>query len=823
LIAVVVLIYRQVDRQLTEGKERIEAEVMASYEVVQRASEKGDIELMTGFLSGRDESWAAAQKELVGHGGLMARPTLGTLVAESTEVINPTLMINSNLQSAEIATPVEYILEDSNGLTETITLLQVSVFRPGPDRWLLSPPDEDFWGSTETVDSRYLNVSYPSRDAELAARLAADLDALLAEWCAALADECPKLDITLSTNPASLPDFADAVKHLSGGDPVALPAPSLFGEPLDEAGYFAVYRAYATRVVNAANAHYAGWTCCDHALFYTELQEAQLHELGLRSWPELPESFERLIDDPELAAGIWQSRTVAPRHSAAWPIHALVEFLVRSESRTPIPKMQRSLLSDPGLTYRDWLSLATDGRYATYSELERDFMSYAAERRMAANPPTDLPQQNLQLVCRTGASARPALFRYDLSEEDLVLVREFASTRAPAIVSLPSRDGVAVAGLNVDDQTLLPALILRGETEQPIEINTVEVADFVPLPPQAGQQSLIFYQDTLSRTHLYSIVPLANCSGLETCSSRVLLGQPEFSPDNQRSIVTIGGPVVFPSVQFQPVLYLGDGHGRILKLIGPGSSPFWLDEETFGYVVAQEDRSGQGVAVHDILAGNEAFQDDEILIVAQNVVTGGTRGVAANQTQTDLAISEPEVLFTTADLDAIPFLDPDTGMTIDRVLPSPNKAELYFFTSQPRLMGGTKLLAVYDLDEDRVRPRFYFGPESPEHRRVHDISPAGNWLLLGTRLPTGSEEPGETWLFYLHNIDEPALGLTLYYPVTTDSEWPEQQLFDWSADGRWLAVVTHGYIRLIAPDAEYNLPLAFEDLACSAAVWINED
>lgn len=50
--------------------------------------------------------------------------------------------------------------------------------------------------------------------------------------------------------------------------------------------------------------------------------------------------------------------------------------------------------------------------------------------------------------------------------------------------------------------------------------------------------------------------------------------------------------------------------------------------------------------------------------------------------------------------------------------------------------------------------------------------------------------------------------------------WPAHWLSDWSADGRWLALTTDGYVRLVAPQEDYTLPIILPDTACSAAVWV---
>ena len=825
-LPLVALVYYQVARRATEAASRIEAEVMASHQVVLQASEDGDIELFAQFLSGADDAWATSQKQLVRGGGLDARPGFGSRLPENgaRDETSTDLELNAVLTSAGLSTPVHYEVDTGDGVKETVTLQQVSIFQKVRDRWLLSPPDEAFWGQIETIEGR-LQHAFPARDAKIVGRLASDLDAIMPKLCDKLPQDCGHLAIEWSTEPVTLLEFSDSVAQLGGGAAITLPTPTLFGMPVDEAAYRAVFRAYASRVVNAVSANYAGWSCCRHALVYAELQEAQLSELGLRSWASLPGSFERLAVDPLSAAGVWRSPTVTQGHASAWPGHALVEFLTSPEDHMPIPEMQRALFSGADLTYQEWLIRVTKGKYATYDEVERGLLSYAARRRVVKQPPVPLPEQDLQLICRSSAGLRPALFRYDLTGMGLSFEREFRSTREPVIVALPSRDGIAVSGMLLDDQTLLPGLIIREGQERPIEITSVELEDFIPLPPKPWHQSLLFYQDTRSRTHLYSIAPVTSCLTGEGCSSRPLFGPLVFSPDNRHTVITIGGPVVFPSAHFQPVLYLGDAGGWALRLIGPGSSPFWLDEDTFGYLRLLEDGTGQAVVVHDVIAGSAAGSGPEStpVAVAQNVVTGGTRNTSPSSSQPGPSISEPRQLFTGSDLEAMPYRDPALGTTIDRVLASPNSSELFVITARPDFPSGRGLVASYDLTDDQLRNQFSFSEHPANPSRVFEISPNGDWLVVGALQAADAPEQKAVWTLYLHGIAESTHGQTLVYRLASEQERPASLRIDWSAEDQWLAVATNGYIRLIAPAAGYTLPLIFDDVACTSGVWINEE
>ncbi len=85
-----------------------------------------------------------------------------------------------------------------------------------------------------------MTLVYPARDRDIGARLAGDLDKLLAEMCNRLDTQvCPPglhVRLKLETDPSSLADGRDLANRFSGSVQLELPAPTLTGLPLDEAG-----------------------------------------------------------------------------------------------------------------------------------------------------------------------------------------------------------------------------------------------------------------------------------------------------------------------------------------------------------------------------------------------------------------------------------------------------------------------------------------------------------------------------------------------------------------------------------------------------------
>jgi hypothetical protein len=827
------VLYGQIDRRAAEGRHRIEAEVLASHKTILRAATEGDLDLFTGFLSGSDAEWATAQKQLVVRGEFIDRSAFGLdFMTDDPSVITPTLTFTPDLRSAELVARHRYVVADGEA-GETIMLEHVTIFRRGPDRWLLSSPGPQFWGATETAEGRYVRLRYPSRDAVIAKKLAVDLDAVLADLCAGWKGRCPSLMVTLSTRADDLAPTVDPLRRLQGGE-VTLPAPTLLGTPADEAGYRAFYREYAIRVVSAAVAYYTGWACCEDALFYSELLEAQLHNLGLRPWPATAENFERLIENPAVVDRLWEGRTVAPRHSNIWPIHALVDFLTREIDHVPILEMQRLLLAEDTLSYWDWIDQVTSGAFVSRNEFDRALLRYASDHRAVATPPIPLPDQDLQLVCWVGNALRPSLIRYDLIDGSHQREREFESPEPPAIVGLPSQNGIVVSS-RLMGHTYYPSFIWRDGQATEIAHPADRGLGLVPLPNETDQSSLQFFPDVQTSAPFYALLPLETCEEEEPCYTQTVPGAMVFSPGHERTLISVGGPNPLSEDQWAPMLLLGDNQGRVVTFVGSGSSPFWLDDDTFGYVVLQGE-GRQSVVVHDVLIDvgfspadvslADASQAPAQLVFVSNQqppeVRGGSAGSPPGAEEGGPALSEARELFGTAQLENIPFLDPAADRTIDRVLFSPDMAGLYIVTGNTLQSAGPSYVIEYDLADGTMTARFSFRSEPLDDRRLYGFSPDGRWLVVGEPRQATSPDGGAVWELFLHGIGDLApLGLTLNQTIVSESPWPADWLIDWSADGRWLALATNGYIRLVAPGENYTLPLILDDASCTAAVWVD--
>lgn len=375
------LLGRAVTEQVVVATDSVAADLLTSHELVQDAAMAQDTELFVSLLSGRDMDWAAAQEQLVTEGVYLSRPLLGLTWQPVTQTAVISHTLNPTLNAAELVTAPEYSYAVGGGLTATVPLELTAVYRLGPERWLLAPPEPEFWGETGQWEGYFLTTTYPERDEALVRRLHRDLDAAWAQLCAVgSAFVCPAdfgADLVFSRDAATLGEEVTARMLDNGRLQFTLPTPTLVGLPQDDAGYAVLLRGYAALVLGAAVQELGGWHCCAHAPYAQAWRDVQLWQMGFAPWPA-PDDYG--ADAPALLAGaaLWQSETgVAVEEEAAWLPYLVVRFL-QEALRVPAVDLAAGLGQD--VTFEQWLLDVTNGRY-TLEELEEQWRGWVIGNR----------------------------------------------------------------------------------------------------------------------------------------------------------------------------------------------------------------------------------------------------------------------------------------------------------------------------------------------------------------------------------------------------------------------------------------------------------
>jgi hypothetical protein len=269
---------------------RIEAEVVAIREVERNfdlaltAITEDDEEVFPLVLPGSELNWTTVQRRLFRDSALFARAPFGLLqTSAGQEIVNTELSpdlaqaVVLSTQTYEIVPPMEPAGAQP---AKPVTLQFTTLLEKEGGQWSWQAPNDSFWGARQTIETGRLIIDYPQRDAELIQRLAADLDAEVDHICAQLAmiacPEGPVLTLQMSVDPAVFMPPPETSFMRGEQEELIVPAPTLMGLSVDEAGYQAVRRGYAAHVAAAMVKNIIGWECSNPITLYLAAQEGRL-------------------------------------------------------------------------------------------------------------------------------------------------------------------------------------------------------------------------------------------------------------------------------------------------------------------------------------------------------------------------------------------------------------------------------------------------------------------------------------------------------------------------------------------------------------------
>jgi hypothetical protein len=506
--------------------------------------------------------------------------------------------------------------------------------------------------------------------------------------------------------------------------------------------------------------------------------DAQLAELGVKPAAAPPTLDPALLFASETTlaelAETWERRDTAVSLTAAWPAYLLVDFLAAESGRSPAA-LQQTLADwegNAGLTRR-----LVRQNYPIWDAAERDWRQMLAQRAPQPAPPLPWPDYDLQLACQEYGGDAGRFYRYNPAGQAWSAGENLGHKLGHTNVTLTpllERNGFLYTSWGAGPgETAVTGLRRAGQRR--IIAARENPHDRPPLPltsDPSGQYLLI--EDETRNTTPYALLPLAPCLEKGECRLQSVLGRPFWSPDGTQTIL-VSNEVGDGAEQ---LLFLGDQRGQNVTLIGEGTSPFWLDETTAGYV-----SDGQQIILLDTETLSTTVrltqEDLHFLLLAEELQSAGR-------------------------------------VTIQRVMVSPAYPErlLIWASTSITRMGGGYYVVSYDIAADEF---FMHLTELPYNLAATppQISPDGDWIALLVRDPEENEP-----LVLLHHLGD---GVTHRYPLGIQGErLPElTTVLDWTPDGRWAALVDDGAIRLIAADDAYQYELIPDGMACQTAVWIH--
>ncbi len=803
--------YRQVEQRVEEGVTTIEEDILSSHRVVQTAVSNGDVDLLQQLLSGRDPDWVDAQIKMVEEGTLNGRYPLSlewqpdgqTIVANE---------IDPALETAEVQFDQTYATTLPDGKIEMVTLRQTAVYRRGATRWLFSPPDIEFWGEWETLENELLKLTYPARDAEIAEKLFDDLDETLTMWCedAHCGDNLEQVQLRLEKKAGSLAAFHDPTYIYTQHLPLTLPTPSLIGLPLDDAGYDALFRGYASLLITAVIADADEYVCCQHAPIFEALTNYQLNQLGLHPWLVQPADHLALVeaDDPQLIERLFEfwdmdKLTELDEDNERF-VETAVDFLVQfSPSQSAFEVQSQIIISD--ISFRRWLNefvlveaeLRTDELTLLVAELDREwrlFAHFSQYNQGDEPPPIPLPMQDIQLLCTTTQedNRQNFLYRYQLDtqiwEEELfkdafVYMIPLTTDEETLLIEYSAADG--------EQQTRIGTW--NNNMQQRLLQNNEQFRNMSGQMPLSEAYLHTYYNaiigDSASRQHV--LLDLNDCDE-SGCNEIAIPGMPFWSPSGEQAVFVdaefISAPYRLadgriwingrPSLANPRGLYRGDASGQDVEPIETKQaySPFWLDEQTYGFV------------------------EREVLSY-QTIMLAST------------ADDKPVPLLTTDDLlVALPEDAVASQVRIDYIVPHPTNNNQLFIVLQTFDFFGYVLL--YDRLSGTVEYRIELGSM---RNHVSGFSPNGRFLITtSNKLAQGIN--GIDHFVTLHDIENNRTQNFLVNPADVGIRLN----FDWSVNGEWMAMILDdGLLQLYAPEHDYGIVLEHDFNGCHAIGWID--
>ncbi len=808
------VLYWQVGQRVAVANDAAEADVLSTYNLVNRVVAAQDVDLLSPLLSGRDMSWARDQEGLVAEGLFYDRTALGlTAVALppvlSIETKRPyTLTLSPNLDAAELTFTQPYLVEVTG---EEVLLAHTAVYRLGRERWLLAPPEPEFWGEWQTTETGDITFIYPARDAEVAERLAQDLAANLEEICRSEVDfTCPPLSdlqMRFETSPASLQKVADPTEIYARNLQLKAPTPTLVGLPLDEAGYEALLTGYTRLLAMAVIADAVGYECCDQAPLFQVLLDYQLYRLGLRGWPATRETYKRVAANDAglpVLARFWAADDFALLQGEdGWQAYAFVDFVATEQPSLSPADLLRGLLA--ASSFNQWLKAfsggAADGPLLL-NRLAQSWWLYAQARLQETAEPSSLtlPAQDLQLICTRPSlpennPGRAELYRLHWQDGRWQITSEMQFPGFMFFNPLPDDSGVVLQGIDFENDRWRTTIWQNGAG---FDLLTNEAQFFFSLgQTDPNSRYLLVYQvDESSSQTNPALLDLQQCSG-DNCSLTLLTGNLLWSPDGRQTVlqpvnepdmlrVTVNNQIImfgFLDLLRELPILRGDALGAGDPApVAEGTAPFWLSETEYGFVRHPE----------------------------QPVSEAGTRIMMASITD-----DEVRPLLSSLDLrQSMPPKDRPARLTIQYAMANPANPDQLAVLATAQSTGH---LFLVDRASGETEWRLSFRIEG---NHAFGFSPDGRYLVT-TGVPLDvTDAPGTVNAYFLHDI---ARNET--HTVFTDVSTPGPSSgFDWSADGAWLALlVDERFVHLIAPESDYRQNVWLDLGSCSSIAWVDGD
>lgn len=805
-------------RQSQVGQATIETEAKESIAYIQETIQGRDGELIYPLLSGRSPSWAEQQKKRVSEGTFFDRPSFGlTYIAPHSD---SNMVLSADLQEAIVTTEQRYQGTLANGEDVETVFQETAVYRLGNARWLLAPPLSEFWGEQQTHEGALINLTYPARDAEWAVPIAKQLDSTLIRLCQQPSMVCPStIRVQFSDSNGAIESMEDTFTStpLDPVLPLTLPTPTLVGLPTDEVGLQLLTEGYGRQIATAVLHTAINNTCCKNNPFYRSLIRYQLSTLDLLVWQVHPDNFNRFLTENMMLANLaspisWNSKQDNPDYD--WAVDMAVEFIMNNldDSYDPISALRQMDQTDNLFLWVAQITPLTNNRFDS-KILEDSFGLYIhteAQARQATERPFDLPDQQLQLICQPNipdpiSSQYPhmQLYRHDPQTVDSHIIADFGESY-PIISPLPNQSGSLVQ--NIKDEGAIETFLLQNQESSllPLESDTSFIT-FGQIFPNT--QKLLVYQYTqTSNTTQPHLLDLNSCQQGD-CTFEEMADLLIWSPNGRYGIFGqqdtfydlfyVEQRVFSLSISAEPVpenapLEIRSISGTTINTtasmpIGEGHSPFWLDNETFGYIRDLDPSQGNlNPRQAGIFLGTSLGTEPELIITADEL-----HDQLPPELQSQKWVLRP--------LYAMPVSDEEAILVIN----NPNSLHMYLFRWT---RADNSFEFMFDIHS--------FGTHALS------LSPNGRWFAMNGITDDDSRRSDIRHFVRVYDWQN---NTYQDLPFTGNLFFPDYS-FDWSADSQWLALNGRfNALTLYAPETDYYELQTHSLGSCGSILWVENE
>ncbi|HJW83472.1 MAG TPA: hypothetical protein VJ754_04130 [Anaerolineae bacterium] len=397
-----------------------------------------------------------------------------------------------------------------------------------------------------------------------------------------------------------------------------------------------------------------------------------------------------------------------------------------------------------------------------------------------ARAPIPWPDQDVQMFCVEAWAPDGTLYRYrppgDAWSRDLTR-RVFVS-----MIPLPGHEGIilqehrALSGSRIilwRDRRELAVFERPGSFVLNYSLGWVN-------PRRQNLLHFLYVPDRLAQPGqvAHGLLDLDSCTSryceVTTVSRSVY---PVWSPNGARTVVLWspdGTAVTAPDVWNENlVLFRGDSRGQPLMVLDRGANPFWLDNQTYGYI-----------------------------LITPNLPSRVVTSTIASDVVWETSWAEDV-------LNALPERERPARLDIRRVVIDPADVDWVFLEAMdPARPQKAYAFLLHRRSAAVVRLPFY------AEDCAYSFSPDGMWLVGHCFDPARSGRA-----FHLYEIARNRT-MTVGYDDAYEVDPEALPGVDWSDDGQWVLALGDGVLHLVAPAYDYQRAIPVFP-GCAFAAWVD--